>query len=443
MASTAKPIVILTAACVALLALAAMAGFSSMSFSSWLWFVMLSSVGCGLLVYAAFWFLRAEDLTRSWLLAVLASGILMRIVAAGADHMLCDDAARYHWDGKLIAYGTNPYEYTPYVGNLLRDMQIDKEYIDLPTTPLDKRINHSDVRSPYPPLAELFFAAAYLLSPDGLTGFHVLCLLAELITWMLLAWYLGARGQPRVCLLLAVWSPLLITEGYLPGHVDLLGLPFMTLFLISIDQKRPLTAGLSLAAVCLIKPIGLFLVPAAIREIGLKRSLAMGTAAAALTAVFYAPLIAAGTHHFLPMQKMALTWSCNGTIAALLDAMLPRDISRLASTVLLVSLIVIGTWLGKDFLSRCLLAMAAFLAVSPVIFPWYMAWMVPLIVLRPDPALIALLLLMPLTNVVQEDLFLLGVWDPPSWSTAAAFVPFYLLIMIGARRKWGMFRHPK
>jgi hypothetical protein len=423
------PLIFFSLAGLALAAASAAAGLAELDFAQWLWMVMLSAVGCGFLVVGAWWVWRRRETPRWWVWIVLGGGIAFRLLSMPAAHMMCDDAARYHWDGKLVTHGVNPWGHTPYAIELL-------EYR---TDPLDERINHENVRTPYPPLAELLFAAGYLISPGRLLGYQITSLVAEIAAWLILLGFLDRRGRPKGALLLLAWMPLAITEGYLPGHVDLLGLPFQMLFLVAVLDGKPKTAGIALALAFTIKPLALVLAPAAVRELGWKKAAAMAGVAALVAGALYAPSLVTGKSHFGPMLQMARDWDSNGTVAALLDAALPREAARAAATALMGLAVLAATFLGRDFLSRACLAMAAVMAFSPVIFPWYVIWLIPLFALRPDPALIALAVLVPITNVVQIEHQAGGGWHQPPWSVTAAFVPFYLLAVAGYLRRWGMF----
>jgi hypothetical protein len=430
MRSQRTAIVITIATGVALGTMCGVVGLSSLEFSSWIWTVILSSVGIGLLVLLSYWLWQRRELPGWWIPVIFAGGILFRLLCLPATHMMCDDAARYHWDGKLIANGMNPWAAPPHA----------LETIHLRTDALDERINHGNVRTPYPPLAELLFAAGYLLSPTSLIGFQLLSLTAELATWILLLVFLRSRKSYLSPLLLAVWLPLVITEGYLPGHADTLGLPFMAAFLICVLNKRPKLAGLVFAAAFTIKPLVLVLAPAAMRELGPRKSVAASGVATIVIAGLYMPSALTGKSHFGPMMQMARDWDCNGTISVLLEQLMPLATARLVASLLLLASVLAATWWGKDFIARAGLALTAVFIFSPVVFPWYLVWLAPIVALRPDPALLALLVLAPLTTVVQIDLFYDDIWQQPTWSILAAFIPFYALLILGGCKGWGMFR---
>lgn len=369
-------------------------------------------------------------------IAVVAVAALARVALLPDTRWLSDDAARYHWDGKLVARGENPYRYAPSDAALAPQRNAEDAWIT-------DRINHPDVRTVYPPLAELAFALAWWLTPGSLLGFRLLVLLAEGVACALLARRLRRDGRAPAPLLLVLWSPLLLVEGYLPGHSDLLGLPFLVGFLLAVRAGRPLAAGSTLALACLVKPLPLLLVPAAARALGVRRSALAAAAFGVVVVAAYLPFVGGeGADPFGSMGLMASAWRANGTVAALLDWLLPAEAARWAAAGLLGAAVLAAAGRRASFEARALLALAAFAALTPVVFPWYLVWALPLLVLHPSPAVAALVALLPLTEGVMAGWFADGVWAPPTWTTAVAFAPFYALAAWEAWRGVGLFARP-
>ena len=69
--------------------------------------------------------------------------------------------------------------------------------------------------------------------------------------------------------------------------------------------------------------------------------------------------------------------------------------------------------------------MTAPLAVSPVVFPWYLTALVPVIALKPSAALLGWVSAAPLTYIVLNQWLSEGVWAPaqwPLWTIAAVVI---------------------
>jgi hypothetical protein len=405
-------------------------GFGEFSFSLWVQAVMIVSVVGGILVLCTAFAWRRVNPSQWFVVLVLIGGAVFRLITMHASRELSDDAARYHWDGKVLSAGINPYVFSP----------DDPHLSHLEIHSIDTRINHPHVKTVYPPLAEFLFAVGYLLSPGRLTGFQLLCLAAELVTWLLLLRELRRRNLPVPYLLLASWSTLLLFEGYLPGHLDLLGLPLVVLFLMHTEQKAPLRSGLFLGLACLIKPLPLIFIPAAIREIGLRRGIRLIGAFILTLLVFYLPFLDAGKDLFGSMWLMATKWSVNGSVSALLETLFPMTTAHIMSTVLLVVLLIVSLLWSRDLLTRMLMAFAAFVICTSTLFPWYLAWVVPLLVLRPDPALLSLTVTASLLSEVTVGYHQTGDWSPALWPRLMEYSVFYLLLLVGIWRQWGMFQ---
>jgi hypothetical protein len=251
---------------------------------------------------------------------------------------------------------------------------------------------------------------------------------------------LGRERLPNSRLLLAAWLPVMMLEGYAPGHVDTLTLPFVVLAIDGIRSRRPLRAGVILALAALIKPYPLLMVPAALREFGVSGSVRFLLALGVVVGAAYATFAGAGHWLFDSMWLMARTWSFNGSVAAWLESSLPTGQAHAVAGGLMTVLVLAGTWWGAGFRERVLLAVAAFAICTPTLYPWYLMWAVPLLVLVPDLAVISILLLAPLSYLVLIPWLERGSWTLPAWVRFVEYVPFYLLLTLGAWRRTGIFR---
>ena len=410
-------LLVLTA--VVLLAGAVLIGQETGPYGNWIWQTIALSVVGGALVLASTWQWRHEDVSRRWLLVVVLFGVVLRLAIIPSTRELSDDAARYHWDGKAIAHGVNPFLHSP----------DEPAVAHLWTDAIDERINHPWNRTCYPPVAEGLFTVGYLLSPGSLRGLQLLCLMAEILTWFLLAQELARRKRSAAWLLLMVWSPLLVCQGYLPGHLDLLLLPFVALLISATLAKNAARAGLWLALACLIKPLPLLWLPAIARELGLRRTVRLVAVCAIVGILAYLPFWKAGSFLFSSTWLMATDWSFNGSIGAVLESVLTKRQAHLGSGFLTGLGLILTTWRGRDFLGRALAAQVVFVAFTPTLFPWYLVSTLPLLVLRPQAALLALVLLIPLSDQVVIAHHLRGVWHESPALRWAQYLPFYGLLV--------------
>lgn len=179
----------------------------------------------------------------AWLLLVLRNhrslralrpalliGVTLRLAVFFTPPALSEDVYRYLWDGRVLVSGTNPYRYAPADPRLAALRQ-----------PWHGRINHPELRTIYPPHAEILFAAFH-----ELTLWRLLLLACDLmIIW---------RLPPRFRLAYAA-MPLVMFEGVWSGHIEIVA---ALLLLVTSSWAVAVAAGL--------KVIPLIAAPALLRR---------------------------------------------------------------------------------------------------------------------------------------------------------------------------------
>lgn len=184
-------------------------------------------------------------------LALLVAGAAGTYMALSPSP-LSDDVFRYLWDGRQWLAGNDAYALPP-SDPRLSDMR-DAAYT---------QINHRDIPTVYPPLAELLFALCTLLSPSVHT-LKLLAVAAHLGTAVLVERIAANAGSPpfaqRAGVLLAL-NPLLLTEAALGGHIDAcVGLSVAAFVLALQSGRTRMAAAMALAAAGL-KLLGAALAP--------------------------------------------------------------------------------------------------------------------------------------------------------------------------------------
>ncbi len=404
-------------------------GWVAFDLGTWVWMVISIGLAGGVGGLAVWMWFGDRMAGGAAILVILLFGIVFRLLILSSDGYLSDDIFRYHFDGRVLNAGINPYRYAP----------DDKEVSHLRIEALDQKINHPHVRTVYPPLAQVYFALAAWVTPSGLGGLQALFLLSEIMAWLLLWWELRRRGSAASNIMIMAWAPLLMLEGYLPGHLDMLALPWTVLLLIWIESPRPNLAAVALTAACLIKPIVMIFVPMIVARVGLRKSLRPALLCAFLLVIAYLPFISAGKYVVDSMWLMAAKWFFNASVYTVLESIFTPPVARLAAGGLLVGLIVIIPIYIKELHAGMLMTFGAFVVCTTTLFPWYLIWMFPILVVKPDPALLVLSVLVLIAEMVNIEHQLHDVWYLPHWVQLVEYVPFFVLLVIGSIRKWGMF----
>jgi len=362
-------------------------------------------------------------LSRRALAAVLAVAALMRLAALLAPPYLSDDINRYVWDGRVEAAGINPYRYIP----------SDPHLATLRDDAIYPKINRSDYAPTiYPPVAEYIFFVGTRIH-ESLTAMKATLLAFELAGVLLLLRLLQDSHLPRERILIYAWHPLTLWEFAGSGHVDAAIVTFVVLALWARRRQAAWLTGSALAAAALVKFFPAVLFPALYRRWDWR----MPLAAAATIVIAYLPFIGAGSavFGFLPdyLREEGLRsgagfflWNLATSVTPL-EHLGPAPYLALAAAALL-ALAVHSLFIPEDRYpaAALTLAVAAMVLLSPH-YPWYFAWIVPLICLTPRLSVLYLTVACPLLYFVPGGGNLEGARMPFEW---AIYGPFAALVAL-------------
>ncbi len=382
---------------------------------------------------------------------LIAIGLVLRVAMLWSEPVLETDYRRYLWDGAVLAHGLDPYQRAPEaaaaqpadtaIGALARDGAATIAEINFP-----------QLRTLYPPVAELAFAVAHWLSPFSLTSWRAIILVCECTTLALLLSLLGMAGRPPAWAALYWWNPLVVKELMNSGHMEALLLPPLLGTLWLALRQRPRAAALALAVAAGVKLWPVLLFPLLWRKAG---AAGMAVAAVFATAIgaWAIPFLWFASGDDSGLTAYAQDWQTFGALLPLLEVpldavsaawtgdlahgdMLARGLVALLAIVAAVVAPLWPRWRGDaaDLIARAgTLAVIIFL-LSPAQFPWYAVWWLPFLPFLPWRPLLALNVTLPLYYLAfhlmardQRDL-LEGV---VIW---AAWVPVWLLFAYALRQ---------
>lgn len=319
---------------------------------------------------------------------VLLLGLLLRLMVATQPPLLSPDLWRYRWDGAALLSGINPYAAAPSDPRLqhLRDDSF-------------QRIEHRDVRSVYPPFAQLLFAIWTALG-GSVVVWRMLILLLEATAAVLLF------RLSRSAAFLYATSPLVILEGLWSGHLDVIAASLLVAACF-VAPRRAAASGVLLALAAGIKIIPLAAAPALARLAGRRFLIVVALVLAIPLAIF-----AAAGGVMTGLSEYSLRWSFNSPLFAAarsavellrLDLALKSIWTAVKDLLQLESVSpVVYRYLHPDLIARGILALtflAAILVIlrrtrstlaaaahavgllilcSPTIHPWYWLSLLPL-----------------------------------------------------------------
>ena len=286
-------------------------------------------------------------------------------VPSGAD----DDIHRYVWDGRLQRLGYNPYIVVP----------SDPAAKGL-HTPETRNLNNPDLPSPYPPGAQLFFHAVTAIK-ESTFALKIAFVVCEFSIVFVLLDLLRCTRQEAHLVLAFAWNPLLAIEVAGSGHIDIVGALLLVVSAAALVRRWRATAAVALGLAVAVKLLPVVLLPLYWKRVRVRDA----TLAAAVVGVLYVPFLNHGRIPIGSLGTYVQSFRFNGPLFAELARVAPPQL--LAGLAVLVGLVT-ATWLrirraapewSPDQFAWDQFAwpMAASLLCAPVVFPWYLLWLLP------------------------------------------------------------------
>ncbi|MGO9480924.1 MAG: glycosyltransferase 87 family protein [Candidatus Kryptoniota bacterium] len=340
--------------------------------------------------------------------ALLGAAIILRIALIPIHPVGSDDWYRYVWDGKVMNAGINPYRYSP----------VDPALAHIHSNILPSRINFADMKTLYPPVAEILFYLGYKIGGKSFFGMKALLFVFDLFTMYGIFLIIRKLRLDIKNILLYALCPLPLFQFFIDAHVDGLGI---TLLVFSIffylDDKKVLSyllIGLSAS----IKPVGLILIPILFfRENTLRDRLKVVLVPTIVCGLTYVPFIFSGSP-FQSLATFAENWTFNGIVFDILNSFIhDNQLVRIICGILFfLSYLPVALsrsnsrQTGENLLAKIYVSMFLLFIFSPVVHPWYISWLVILLPFIPRWSGIAYVSLISLTVFTVLNYQSTGIW---------------------------------
>ena len=275
-----------------------------------------------------------------------------------------DDIHRYLWDGRVQRLGYNPYIVVP----------SDPALAGL-HTPETRTLNNPEVPSPYPAGAQLFFRGVTAIH-ESIFALKLAFVLCDLAIVMVLLDILRCTGEGAHWVLAYAWNPLLATEVAGSSHIDIVGVLLLVVSAAALGRRWRTVAAVTFGLAVAVKLFPIVLLPLYWRRVRV-RDAALATVVVGL---LYVPFLSHGRIPIGSLGTYVQRFRFNDPMFATLE--------RVAAPQFLVGLAVLVGFLTAFWLRSKSSAwssdafawpMAATFLCAPVIYPWYLLWLLPFV----------------------------------------------------------------
>jgi hypothetical protein len=296
--------------------------------------------------------------------------VIIGLLLAAAWHFLFlrmptgldDDVRRYVWDGRVQGLGLNPYTSVP-----------DDPALGALHTSETRTLNNPNVPSPYPAGAQLFFRAVTAID-ESTFAFKAAFVVCDLAIVFVLLDVLRFSRQGAHWVLAYAWNPLLATEVAGSGHIDIVGALLLLMSFAALGRRWRAIAAVTFGLAVAVKFLPIVLLPLYWKRVRI-RDCAL---AAAVFGLLYLPFL---NHGLIPIGSLGVyvrSFRFNGPVFATLARAGPPE---LVAGVAIVGGFLTAVWLRRKSPAWSPEAfawpMAASLLCAPVIYPWYLLWLLP------------------------------------------------------------------
>lgn len=342
---------------------------------------------------------------------LLGGAIAIRLLLLAHQPALSGDVWRYLLDAKSTLAGVSPYQFAPVANPLIGS--------DAATAAIAAEVNHPEIASIYPPLAQL----AFLVSGGSLLLWRIALIAAEIGTIALLV-----RMRQRRAAIAYAFAPLLLVESAWNAHLESI---VALMLLLAFHAKK--TSAVALAAAVGLKITPFVAIPAIAKRFRwsfryklifsasllfpfaffLGGRLMPGFRDYASRWIFNAPLFEAlrwsvaetrfdSAMHLL-WSRAKDPWAPHWLSDFVYSSLHPDALARALAAVLLIIALVFITRHARSAAVEIAAAFTALMLLSPTVHPWYWIAALPILLIGRHPLPVWMAMLAPVSYLLYAD----------------------------------------
>ena len=240
-------------------------------------------------------------------------------------------------------------------------------------TPETRTLNNPDVPSPYPAGAQLFFRAVTSIH-ESVFALKVAFVVCDLAIVFVLLDVLRRNRQGEHWVLAYAWHPLLAIEVAGSGHVDIVGVLLLLVSVAALLRRWRAVAAIAFGLAVAVKFLPIVLLPLYWKRVRIRD----GALAAVVVGLLYVPFL---NHGQIPLGSLGTyvqSFRFNDPVFATLERMMaPQVVAGLAVLAGFLTAIWMRRKSAEGSSDAFAWPMAASLLCAPVVYPWYLLWLLP------------------------------------------------------------------
>ena len=242
---------------------------------------------------------------------------------------------------------------------------------------------------------------------------------------------LRASGQGAHWVLAYAWNPLLAVEVAGSGHVDIVGALLLLVSFAALGRRWRAIAALAFGLAIAVKLLPIVLLPLYWKRVRI-RDAALG---AVVAGALYVPFLDHGRIPTGSLGTYLYSFRFNDPVFATLERVVAPQLA-VGLAVLVGFLVAIWMGLKSETLSSDAFAwpMAASLLCAPVVYPWYLLWLLPFVRSASTVPLIIWTVSIIPTYYVWHLRALGRPWIVPGWVMLFEYGAVAVAAVIGLRR---------
>ena len=238
-----------------------------------------------------------------------------------------------------------------------------------------RTLNNPELPSPYPAGAQLFFRAVTAIQ-ESTFALKVAFEICDLAIVFVLLDILRRTRQGAHWVLAYAWHPLLATEVAGSGHIDIVGVLLLLVSAAALLRRWRAVAAVALGLAIAVKLLPIVLLPLYWKRVRIRD----GALAVAVVGMMYAPFLNHGGISIGSLGTYVQTFRFNDPVFATLERVAPPLV---VACMAVLAGFVTAIWMRRRSAEWSAEAfgwpMAASLLCAPVVYPWYLLWLLPFI----------------------------------------------------------------